>query len=147
MNCDRIHHVPNFNLHYERTAQVWGMSRLFLHWKLRIKRFVPSAAAVLLLCKMKPVLSSSQRGIKTLEDLNHPSVICVYLYFCWNFKLMNTLIDGHHKLLISESQNWGFNCFYYHIYHSKLNIFKTKKDIWSSFVNLSTDILTGALWF
>lgn len=119
------------------------MSRLFLHWKLRIKRFVPSAAAVLLLCKMKPVLSSSQRGIKTLEDLKHPSVICVYLYFCWNFKLMNTLIDGHHKLLISESQNWGFNCFYY------LNIFKTvgqtKKKPFGLLSSLSVQIFSQVL--
>ena len=53
----RIHHVPNLDLkrlHYERTAQLWGTTELFLHWKWKM-RFVPAAAALLLLCKMKLV--------------------------------------------------------------------------------------------
>lgn len=58
----RTHHVPNFylkRLHYERTAQVWGMSRVIFTLNNEKSVFVPSAAAVLLLCKMKLVLSLS----------------------------------------------------------------------------------------
>lgn len=102
LNCDRIHHVPNFylkRLHYERTAQVWV--ELFLHWIIKTnKKSVLYPWPLLYYCYAKyyffVVVLKRNKNSAGLKN-----GFCASLISCWD-----TITDQSFKVYVKMLSSW-----------------------------------------